>query len=138
MVSLAISSSFIKAPEPSDLYFKRHKLLVAALIGESMHGCASSQVSQDIALMVAGYVVGERDCFGAEAWMKHWECDIVEPEKALDPFKYYRFWFSPDPKIPGKQVCDTHIPPVLKPRIVMHIPTGIAYAYNLEALGQLI
>lgn len=171
MSSLAVSST--KAPEPSDLYFKSHKPLVVELIGEHMNARSSLYVSKDVATKVAEYLIGERDIFGRDAWLRHWECDVVDPEHSLvvalvgehmnshltsdvsksvaelvaeyvvgrqelDPFEYTRFWFGPDPKKPGKQVYDTHIPPVLRPQAITHIPTETSYHYSLNILGKLI
>lgn len=137
MSSLAVSST--KAPVSTDLYLKCHKPQIAALIEESMNTCPSSSVSWDVAKIVAGYVISERDSFfGRDMWLKYWDCDVVDPVKELDLNTFYKFWLSSDPIKPGMQICDTHIPPVLRPRVVTHISTGISYHYSLNVLGELI
>ena len=132
----SIHSFYLIPPRPfassEGLFFKQHKPFVIDLVLN-----AAATLNKDVCTIVADYVISE-DCFGAEKWRRYFGVDVVDPEPAIDPNQFYRFWFGPDPIDPNKKFCETHFPPVLRPRFVTHIDTETSYYYNLITLGQLI
>ena len=99
---------------------------------------ANTSLIKVLAIIVAGYITSDKnyDCFGAQKWMRYFDANVVDPEPALDPYLFYRFWYGPDPIDPTKQVYETHFPPVLRPRVITQGDTS--YHYSLNTLGQLI
>lgn len=90
----------------------------------------------DVAKVIADYVVGGNESsFGRREWRKYFEVDVGrEPEL---PFKeFYKFWHGPDPIYVTKQICETHLPPILRPRFVTYIPTNTLYPYSLSTMRQ--
>jgi hypothetical protein len=54
------------------------------------------------------------------------------------PNTFYTFWYGPDPIDPSQRVCDTHLPPTLRPEYVTHIETKERQPFNLHVLAQLV
>ena len=117
-------------PLRNSLVLKRHEHLVTAQILGTGH------FPRVLAELIASYVTSNVDCFGAQEWQRYFGTNIVEPEPELNPDEFYNFWHGPDPIDPTKQVCETHLPPVLRPRLVTDNDT--AYQYSLYALSELI
>ena len=91
-----------------------------------------------VAEIVASYVTGSEDPFGAAEWMKYWAIDVGQ-EPAL-PKEFGAFWFSPDPIDPTKKVkvCETHLPPIFRPQRIRHIRINSEVAYSFNVLGLLV
>lgn len=142
-MAAAIAAAAIPAPATVSLgspicengFLKRHVPVVCDLV-TNLHTRPYPWV---LASLIVAYVTRQgEDCFGAEMWLRHYGADIVEPEPPLCPYAFYRFWFGRDIFEPDKQVCETHLPPVLRPRVITHIPTQISYHFSLNILGRLM
>src|SRR5581483_9748691 len=76
-------------------------------------------LTRDPAGIVASFVVGKDDPFGAEQWRDHFGLNVIGAPPL--PADFSRWWFGDDPLYKGivgsdiPKVCETHEPPVLRP-----------------------
>lgn len=115
-------------PNCKDLYLPYDQSRVVNNIMNSTHlGIIS------LAELIASYI-STQNVFGAKEWVKYFDLDVVDPEPVFD---FYKFWWGPDPLTPSKQVCETHIPPVLRPRLVRDINKNIEM-FDFALLSKII
>lgn len=115
----------------NDLIFKCHQ---PALVRE----VAFFVPVNVLATVIADYITSHEDCFGAEQWREYFGVDVVDKNLGLNPYEFYSFWFESDPIDPTKQICDTHLRPIFRPRITKYIRGQIPDPYSLRSLGQMI
>jgi hypothetical protein len=95
---------------------------------------ANTPLIPDLVRIVAAYT-GIIERFGAEEWRHYFQVDVgPEPEF---PEELYTFWTGPDPLNPGQRVCDTHLPPALRPARITYIATHQQYSFGIELLNHL-
>ncbi len=98
------------------------------------HLFSSTPLNEDVARLVAEYVKGDENAFGAKEWQEYYGVD-VGPEL---PFSkdLIDWWLDTDPLEPSKSIYDTHLPPVLRPQFITNIKTK--EAFSLKSLGQIV
>lgn len=126
----------------SELYTTKHQNEIAASI-DPCSKINKSQMHTHLAKIVAEYVVDANQIwfeapklwFGAAEWRAYFGVD-VGPEPKRPPTDWFKN--SPDPINPQKKICDTHYPPVLRPRWVTKISSNTLHNFNLHTLEELI
>ncbi len=100
------------------------------------HLFSSTPLNEDVARLVAEYVKGDENAFGAKEWQEYYGVD-VGPEL---PFSkdLIDWWLDTDPLEPSKSIYDTHLPPVLRPQSISIIETNTQKAFSLKSLGQIV
>lgn len=100
-------AALVSKEEPIwDLFFPRHRLEIMKEMDPFL--------TKDTAGIVVSYLLSKENPFGAPEWKKYFGVEIADPPKLHRGF--YTWWFGRDPLDPTKQRCETHLPPVLRPK----------------------
>lgn len=96
---------------------------------------ANTSLPNALVRIVAIYT-GIIERFGTEEWLHYFRVNPGQEPELPDDF--YAFWDGPDPINPAQRVCDTHLPPVLRPQFVTLPATDGLQPYNVSLLGRLV
>lgn len=87
-------------------------------------------IHRDLIPIILSYMV---EVFGSKEWQKIFGVD-VGPVPEL-PNSFFKFWYGPDPIYKDKEVWETHLPPVFRPKNVTY--NGKKQPYNLRLLSKI-
>jgi hypothetical protein len=109
-----------------DLFLFCHKPHITNLISQSCRN-----LPRDLAAIVAEYVTGDEDCFGAEDFKRYFNVSCENPRELPFTPAFYKFWHGTDPFDRSHQRCETHHLPFIRPQRVITLCKTVPYDFEM-------